>query len=205
MTSKQRHADRDRAELIQRHDNELKSLRVRYESNIDLLQKENELKKSQARKTIEELEKKLTMISEKFQGLQRLFESKVQEEQINHQKSIDQLNSEHEEKMKTLRQELRKLNEQLEQQLKQQKEILEQNERTFTKIKTDLESKYQHQVSGKRSSVALRALRLSSRSIRSWNERITMRSNCNWNTNSSSRSSFTLFVGPLRDNCLPFC
>ena len=161
MTSKQRHADRDRAELIQRQENELKSLRVRYESNIDLLQKENELKKSQARKTIEELEKKLTMISEKFQGLQRLFESKVQEEQINHQKSLDQLNSEHDEKMKTVRQELRKLNEQLEQQLKQQKEILEQNERTFAKIRTDLESRYQHQVRGKRSSVVLRILRLS--------------------------------------------
>ena len=147
MTNKQRHADRDRAEGVQRHENEMKSVRVRYESNIDLLQHENELKKSQARKTIEELEKKLTMINEKFHSLQRLFESKAQEEQINHQKSTDQLNSDHEEKMKTVRQELRKLNEQLERQLKQQKEILEQNERTFAQIKTDLESKYQRQVS----------------------------------------------------------
>lgn len=171
ITNKSRHADRDHADQIQRYENELKSLRLRSESGVDLLRKENDLTKSKATKTIDELEKQLSTITEKFFDMQKLFEQKLAEQQTNYQNNIQQCEHDYEKKLQSLKQDLKQFNEkyqllaqhheQAQNELKQknhelkqytetctqQRELIEKSEKAFVQIKTDLEKKFHEKVS----------------------------------------------------------
>jgi chromosome segregation ATPase len=175
ITNKCRHADRDHADQIQRFENELKSLRLRSESGVDLLRKENDLTKSKATKTIDELEKQLSTITEKFFDMQKLFEQKLAEQQTNYQNNIQQCEHDYEKKLQSLKQDLKQFNEkyqvlaqhheqaqnelkQKNQELKQynetctqQRELIEKSEKAFVQIKTDLEKKFHEKVCPRRS------------------------------------------------------
>ncbi|CAF5002336.1 unnamed protein product, partial [Rotaria sp. Silwood1] len=166
LTNKLRHADRDHADQIQRYENELKSLRLRSESGVDLLRKENDLTKSKATKTIDELEKQLSTITEKFYDMQKLFEQKLNEQQTTYQNNIHQCENDYEKKLQLLKQEIKQStekfhlaiqqNEQLQNDLKQkhqefkqlnetciqQKDLIEKSEKAFAQIKIDLEKKF---------------------------------------------------------------
>ncbi|CAF1380629.1 unnamed protein product, partial [Adineta steineri] len=163
LTNKLRHVDRDHADQIQRYENELKSLRLRCESGVDLLRKENDLTKSKATKTIDELEKQLSAITEKFYDMQKLFEQKINEQQTTYQNNIQQCENDYEKKIQLLKQDLKQLNEkyhvsiqqneQIQNELKQknyelkqfnetytqQRDLIEKSERAFAQIKSDLE------------------------------------------------------------------
>jgi sugar-specific transcriptional regulator TrmB len=166
-----RHSDRDHADQVQRYENELKSLRLRCDSGVDLLRKENDLTKSKATKTIDELEKQLSTITEKFYDMQKLFEQKLNDQQTNYQNNIQQCENDYEKKLQLLKQELKQLNEkfhltiqhneQLQNEFKQknqdfkqvnetctqQRDLIEKSERAFAQIKTDLEKKFHDKVS----------------------------------------------------------
>ena len=170
MTNKLRHADRDHADQVQRYENELKSLRLRSESGVDLLRKENDLTKSKATKTIDELEKQLSTITEKFYDMQKLFEQKLTDQQTTYQNNIQQCENDYEKKIQFLKQEMKQLNEKLHltnqqsdqlqnelrqknQELKQfnetcsqQRDLIEKSERAFVQIKSDLEQKFHDKV-----------------------------------------------------------
>ena len=170
LTNKFRHADRDHVDEIQRYENELKSLRLRCESGVDLLRKENDLTKSKATKTIDELEKQLSTITEKFYDMQKLFEQKLADQQTTYQNNIQQCENDYEKKIQLLKQEVKQLNEklhlavqqneQLQMDLKQknqevkqwnetcgqQRDLIEKSERAFVQIKNDLEKKFHEKV-----------------------------------------------------------
>ncbi|CAF0849754.1 unnamed protein product [Rotaria sordida] len=170
LTNKLRHADRDHADQIQRYENELKSLRLRNESGVDLLRKENDLTKNKATKTIDELEKQLSTITEKFYDMQKLFEQKLNEQQTSYQNNIHQCENDYEKKIQLLKQEMKQLNdkfhlaiqqnEQLQNELKQkhqefkqlnetclqQKDLIEKSEKAFAQIKIDLEKKFHDKI-----------------------------------------------------------
>ncbi|CAF1345256.1 unnamed protein product [Adineta ricciae] len=118
LTNKQRYLDREHADKSQRYENELKSVRVRCQSSVDLLEKENELIKSRSAKTIDELEKKLTTITEKFHELERFFERKTREQEENYHKNFKQCELDHEKQIQRLNDEHR---EQLNNELQRQK------------------------------------------------------------------------------------
>ncbi len=165
-----RHADRDHVDQIQRYENELKSLRLRCESGVDLLRKENDLTKSKATKTVDELEKQLLAITEKFYDMQKLFEQKLNEQQTTYQNKIQQCENDYEKKIQLLKQDIKQLhekfhsaiqhNEQLQNELKQknyevkqfnetcsqQRDLIEKSERAFAQIKSDLEKKFHDKV-----------------------------------------------------------
>lgn len=148
----------------------MKSLRLRCESGVDLLRKENDLTKSKATKTIDELEKQLSSITEKFFDMQKLFEQKLAEQQQNYQSNIQQCEQDYEKKLQTLKQELKQFNEkyqslaqhheqiqnehkQKSQELKQyhetctqQRDLIEKSEKAFVQIKSDLEKKFHEKV-----------------------------------------------------------
>ena len=170
ISNKLRHADRDHADQVQRYENELKSLRLRCESGVDLLKKENDLTKSKASKTIEELEKQLSTITEKFFDMQKLFEQKLTEQQSHYQTNIQQCENDYEKKLQTLKQENKQMNEkyqnavqhgeQLQNEMKQknqeikhlnenclqQRDLIEKSEKAFVQIKNDLERKFHDKV-----------------------------------------------------------
>jgi len=165
-----RHADRDHADQVQRYENELKSLRLRCESGVDLLRKENDLTKSKATKTIDELEKQLSTITEKFYDMQKLFEQKLNTQQTTYQNNIQQCENDYEKKIHLLKQEIKQLNEkfhlitqqneQFQNELKQknhelkqynetcsqQRDLIEKSEKAFVQIKNDLEKKFHEKV-----------------------------------------------------------
>ncbi len=165
-----RHADRDHADQVQRYENELKSLRLRCESGVDLLRKENDLTKSKATKTIDELEKQLSTITEKFYDMQKLFEQKLNAQQTTYQNNIQQCENDYEKKIHLLKQEIKQLNEkfhlitqqneQFQNELKQknhelkqynescsqQRDLIEKSEKAFVQIKNDLEKKFHEKV-----------------------------------------------------------
>ena len=165
-----RHTDRDHADQVQRYENELKSLRLRSESGVDLLRKENDLTKSKATKTIDELERQLSTITEKFYDMQKLFEQKLTDQQTTYQNKIQQCENDYEKKIQFLKQEMKQLNEkfysasqqndQLQNDLKQrnqelkqfnetcsqQRDLIEKSERAFVQIKSDLEKKFHDKV-----------------------------------------------------------
>ncbi|CAF1345207.1 unnamed protein product [Adineta ricciae] len=126
LTNKQRYLDREHADKSQRYENELKSVRVRCQSSVDLLEKENELIKSRSAKTIDELEKKLTTITEKFHELERFFERKTREQEENYHKNVKQCELEHEKQIQRLNDEHRvQLNNELQRQKAQMQLSLE--------------------------------------------------------------------------------
>ncbi len=131
LTNKQRHIDRDHTSSIQRYENEIKSVRLRYDSNADLLRKENDILKSKSTKTIDDLESKLSTITEKLGDIQRLFDDKLKQQQINYHNNIKLCENDYERKIQTLKQELKEFNNkylsaiQQNEQLKQQKNDLE--------------------------------------------------------------------------------
>ncbi|CAF5195053.1 unnamed protein product, partial [Rotaria magnacalcarata] len=166
LANKLRHADRDHADQVQRYENELKSLRLRSESGVDLLRKENDLTKTKATKTIDELEKQLSTITEKFYDMQKLFEQKLNEQQSTYQNKIHQCENDYEKKLQLSKQEIKQSNEklhlvaqqneQLQNELKQkhqelkqlnetclqQRDLIEKSEKAFSQIKIDLERKF---------------------------------------------------------------
>ncbi|CAF3433752.1 unnamed protein product, partial [Rotaria socialis] len=170
LTNKLRHADRDHADQVQRYENELKSLRLRSESGVDLLRKENDLTKTKATKTIDELEKQLSTITEKFYDMQKLFEQKLNEQQSTYQNKIHQCENDYEKKLQLSKQEIKQSNEkfhlvaqqneQLQNELKQkhqelkqlnetcsqQRDLIEKSEKAFSQIKIDLERKFHEKV-----------------------------------------------------------
>ena len=99
-------------------------MRVRCQSSIDLLEKENGVIKSKSTKTIEELEKKLTAITERFHELERFFEKQTREQQETYQKTVKQCENDYEKRIQALREEHR---EQLEKELQRQKSQMQIN------------------------------------------------------------------------------
>lgn len=170
MSNKTRHAERDHNDQIQRYENELKSLRLRCESGVDLLRKENDLTKNKATKTIEELEKQLSNITEKFFDMQKLFEQKLAEQQTLYQSNIQLCEQDYEKKLQSMKQEIKQLNEkyqnlgqhheqlqgefrqknhelkQYQESCSQQRDLIEKSEKAFVQIKNDLEKKFQEKV-----------------------------------------------------------
>ena len=144
----------------------MKSLRLRCDSGADLLRKENDLTKTKATKTIDELEKQLSAITEKFFDMQKLFEQKLDEQQRSYQHDLKQYEHECEKKINTLKQINEKLHstlqhhEQLQNELKQknhdlklfndtcsqQRELIEKSEIAFVQIKNELEKKFHDKV-----------------------------------------------------------
>ncbi|CAF1101885.1 unnamed protein product [Rotaria sordida] len=110
LTNKQRHVDRDHADKIQRYENELKSVHLRCETNIDFLRKENDVLKSKSTKTIDDLEKKLLKITEQYQNMEKIFEQKLNEQQIIYHNNIKQYENDNEKKFLKLKQELQEQN-----------------------------------------------------------------------------------------------
>ncbi|CAF1122041.1 unnamed protein product [Rotaria sordida] len=110
LTNKQRHIDRDHADKIQRYENELKSVHLRCETNIDFLRKENDVLKSKSTKTIDDLEKKLLKITEQYQNMEKIFEQKLNEQQIIYHNNIKQYENDNEKKFLKLKQELQEQN-----------------------------------------------------------------------------------------------
>ncbi|UJR09137.1 hypothetical protein I4U23_013383 [Adineta vaga] len=124
LTNKQRYLDRDHADKSQRYENELKSVRTRCQSSIDLLEKENDMIKTKSSKTIDELEKKLLTITEKFHELEIIFEKKTFEQQETFHKNFKQCEHEYEKKIQLINEEHR---EQLEKELQRQKNQMQIN------------------------------------------------------------------------------
>ncbi|CAF1283970.1 unnamed protein product [Adineta steineri] len=124
LINKQRHIDRDHVDKNQRYENELKSVRVRCESSIDLLKKENDIIKTKSTKTIDDLEKKLLTITEQFHTIEKLYEKKFREQQEIYQRNLKQCENEYENKIQLLKEEN---HEQLENELKRQKDQIQIN------------------------------------------------------------------------------
>ena len=134
------------------------------------MKKENDLTKSKATKTIDELEKQLATITEKFFDMQKLFEQKLTEQQSHYQANIQQCENDYEKKLQMLKQENKQMNEkyqnvvqhleQLQNELKQknqeikhlnenchqQRDLIEKSEKAFVQIKNDLERKFHEKV-----------------------------------------------------------
>ncbi|CAF0834869.1 unnamed protein product, partial [Didymodactylos carnosus] len=168
LSGKIRHNDRDYQDQVQRYENELKSVKIRCESGVDLLKKENDLTKTKATKTIDELEKQLGLITEKFYDMQKLFEQKLADQQKTYQINLSEYENEYEKKLNTIKfeqtyekfEQFQKHNDLLQNELKQkvneirqindlymkQKELNEKNEKKIEQIKNDSDSIYQEKV-----------------------------------------------------------
>ncbi len=77
---------------------------------MDLLRQENEALKSKSSKTIEDLEKKLANITDKFHDLQKLYEQKLTDQQTNYHSNIKQCGNDYEKKIQSLKHEIKELN-----------------------------------------------------------------------------------------------
>jgi hypothetical protein len=102
----------------------LKSVRVRCESSIDLLRKENDVIKSKSSQTIDDLENKLTTITEKFHEIAKLYERKCHEQEQIYTNNMKKCENDYEKEIQRLKEEH---NQQLENELQQQKDQIQIN------------------------------------------------------------------------------
>jgi len=88
----------------------LKSVRLRCESSIDLLQKENTVYKTKSSQTINDFEKKVSILADKYLSLQKSFEQQLLEQQRTYQSNLKQCTNEYERKIQSLKQDVKDLN-----------------------------------------------------------------------------------------------
>jgi len=88
----------------------LKSVRLRCESSIDLLQKENNVYKTKSSQTINDFEKKVSILADKYLSLQKSFEQQLLEQQRTYQSNLKQCTNEYERKIQSLKQDVKDLN-----------------------------------------------------------------------------------------------
>ncbi|CAF2987417.1 unnamed protein product [Rotaria sp. Silwood2] len=143
LTNKQRHIDRDHADKIQRYENELKSVHLRCESSIDFLHKENDILKSKSTKTIDDLENKLSKITEHFHNVEKSFEQKLNEQQIIYHNNIKQYENDYEKRLQILKQELKEQNNKSLLSIQHNQQIQNELRQQKHQIKIDLENQIQ--------------------------------------------------------------
>ena len=88
----------------------MKSVRLRCESSIDLLQKENTVYKTKSSQTINDFEKKVSILADKYLSLQKSFEQQLLEQQRTYQSNLKQCTNEYERKIQSLKQDVKDLN-----------------------------------------------------------------------------------------------
>lgn len=88
----------------------MKSVRLRCESSIDLLQKENNVYKTKSSQTINDFEKKVSILADKYLSLQKSFEQQLLEQQRTYQSNLKQCTNEYERKIQSLKQDVKDLN-----------------------------------------------------------------------------------------------
>ncbi|CAF4356581.1 unnamed protein product, partial [Rotaria sp. Silwood2] len=140
LTNKQRHIDRDHADKIQRYENELKSVHLRCESSIDFLHKENDILKNKSTKTIDDLENKLSKITEHFHNVEKSFEQKLNEQQIIYHNNIKQYENDYEKRLQILKQELKEQNNKSLLSIQHNQQIQNELRQQKHQIKIDLEN-----------------------------------------------------------------
>lgn len=110
LINKQRYIDRNHADKIQHYESEVKSINLRCESSIDLLRKENEILKSKSSQIIDDLETKLSKITEQFHEIEKSYDTKSKQQQLNHHNHLKQCQSDYEKRIQLLKQELKDQN-----------------------------------------------------------------------------------------------
>lgn len=143
LANKQRYENRNYKDEIQRYENELKSARLRHQSSIDLLEKENHVYKSKSSQTISDFEKKVSILSDKYLSLQKSFETQLVEQQQTYQNNLKQCTNDYEKKLQLLKQDIKDLNQKYHLSIQRneqlQKDHIEEINRKTEQLKSEYE------------------------------------------------------------------
>lgn len=90
-------------EKSRQHENDLKTMRQKYESIVEQLKRDFHSKKSQAAQTVGQLEEKIFLINEKFNELRLLFEKQIETQEKQSRTEIEKLQAQHQKQIEQLK------------------------------------------------------------------------------------------------------